>query len=169
MSRLEVQWLPPGALSLPTVASARFVGPAEVVQLALGAFYAASRDLDPPDGEVWAYTGDDLPPGHVCYWSSPEDFAAGLLRHLGKRLELAALATGFAIERPCVDDDDIEEPEAMAQGCADLDLGAGAPPTTQPDASGSSHEQPLLCVQPGQELPQPGIAPMIDPAREVEA
>lgn len=165
MSRVDFRWLSDGALALPTAASARFVGPAEVVQLALGAFYAASRDQEPPEGEPWLIDGANA-------WSGPEDFMDGLLRHMEARMRSAALATGFAIEVPWSDADIAEHDallEAMAQGCAVLDLGAGAPPMTQPDRSGASYEEPLLCVQPGQELPQPGIASMIDSAREVEA
>ena len=165
MNRVDFRWLPPGALALPTAASARFVGPAEVVQLALCAFYAASRDQEPPPGEPWLIDGANA-------WSGPEDFMDGLLRHIDARLRAAALATGFAIEQPWTDEETAEHDallEAMAHGCAVLDLGAGAPPTAQPDRSGASYEEPLLHVQPGQELPQPGIAAMIDPAREVEA
>jgi len=159
VSRVEFVWVSPYALVLPSPASCRFVGPAEVVQMALAAFYASSRDQEPPEGEVWAYTGDDLPSGTVSYWSGPEDFAVNLLRHMESRLRAAALATGFATERAWTDEETDEHDaslasfEAMAHGCAALDLGAGAPPTISPDASLPSAANPLFLEPCRQELP----------------
>ena len=154
MNRVDFCWLPLEALALPTSASARFVGPAEFVQLALGAFYAASRDQEPPSGEVWD-AGDGWP------WSGPEDFMDSLLRHMDARLCAAALATGFAIERPWSDEETAEHDsflEAMAQGCAALELGAGAPPTQVTRREITAHVDPLFLGQPGQQLP-PGEGP----------
>lgn len=146
MSLVRADFLRSVVLASP--ASCRFVGPDEFVAMALAAYYAASRDLEPPEGEPWAYTGDDV--SGVAYWAGPEDFLAGLLHHVDQRLHGMAIDRGYAVEF---------EPfaecgfEAMAHGCAAGDLGAGAPPVSSHGTDATAHEEPLFVASEWQELP----------------
>ena len=138
------------AVVLPSPAACRFVGADEFVAMALACYYAASRDLEPPAGEPWKWSNDE----GSAYWSSPEDFATGLLHHVEQRLTRMAIDRGYAVEFvPAADGVRGLAPADMAHGCAALSPGAGAPPMPSPDPDITAPDNPLFACPKGQDLP----------------
>lgn len=109
----------------------RFITPDDWLSLALSAYYAASRDLQPPTGEPWEVEG--------AVWSTPEDFVLGLEMHVQRRLLAAAVAAHVCHEADEVAPDaapaEAAEPETPARASG-LEGGPGVAGAAPPPVMG---------------------------------
>ncbi len=69
-------------------AACRCFTPEDACRWALGAYYAASRELDPPAGEPW------IDPATGVAWSSPACFVENFVQHLTLRVYSEAMPKG---------------------------------------------------------------------------
>ena len=143
-------WPAPTASRYPTLRSAVHLSAEDALRLALAAYYAAVRDMQPSDGEKWLRA--DLEP---LPWSCPRDLHDGFLHHLGERLWAHAAATGHL-------DQAQEIPRSPGAGRSPAGEGQGCPafaPAVGPALGGSpavdiiTAGNPLFYGQRLQELP----------------
>jgi hypothetical protein len=171
-------WRPITASRYPTLRSAIHLSAEDAIRMALGAFYAAVRDMNPPDGQKWLGPDPELDP---CPWSSPQDLHDGILHHRGERLWRHAIEAGHVIElAPYSDIDDPATPGAGAEplrsaatdGCASAPgacppaSAVGPAPTGSNDADITVNADPLLAVRGMQRLPGETSRDTFDPSGE---
>lgn len=88
-------WAPVSANRYPTLRSAIHLTAEDAVRMALAAYYAAVRDMRPPDGHKWLGAESEIDP---LPWSSPQELHSGILHHLGERLWRHAIESGHVLE-----------------------------------------------------------------------
>ena len=137
----DYDWLPCDAGNYPTLKAALFVGADRFLRLALSAYYAAVKDMRPPDGEQWLT--DDWP------YSTAQDFFEGLEHHLGERLRQVAIETGHRVPSGCRGG----APAIKGHGCPAFAPAVGPAPMPSQVADITTPADPLFCGQQMQELP----------------
>ena len=175
MSRLMERWAPVTARAYPTLKSAIYLSAEDVLRMALQAFYATTREMQPPDGRRWL--DDDC--GAVLEplpWAGPESLLEGVLHHLGERMRQAAIERGHLVEVPWPEDADEplagagRSPAVKGHGCPAVAVGGlppavavGPAPVPCPEAASSAAvagcdittpDDPLFCASTRQELPE---------------
>lgn len=160
MNRRPDQWVwpaVPSAARYPSLKAAIHLTAEDALRLALSAYYAAVRDLQPPPGSRWLVEGDGVL--EPLPWASPRDLHDGFLHHLGERLWAHAAATGHL---------DPEEspvgagrsPAAKGHGCPASAAGGFSPavavgpaPAAAPIVDITTPGNPLFCASGVQKLP----------------
>jgi hypothetical protein len=119
-------------------------------------FLDACRMQTPPQGERFLETCPDT--GRVSAWAGREDFRDALIGLFTQRVNVLALGRGVTRSSGCVYNPlprgyQWPEAEAMAQGCAAVAVGAGAPLETVPNREHNLSDNPLFACPSGQDLP----------------
>lgn len=166
MSGVWERWVGPIPARYPTPDACRFIRAEDFLALALKAYLAASRQMEPPAGEPWVEAG--------ATWADAEGFYDALRRGLTDRLRRAAVDAGHLLQEPWSAEDwaelgGSESPPGAGRSPADKGHGwpafapaVGPAPMPCPGAGdgGASQQRditipadPLFCGQQVQKLP----------------
>lgn len=147
------RWPVPTGARYPTQKAAIHLTAEDLLRLALSAYYAAVREMQPPAGERWLPDPEGVP------WSCPENLHNDVLHQLGERMWAHAAANGHLDPDPGAG----RSPAVEGHGCPALAPAVGPAPTPCPTGEPARESgnrglhnlpvDPLFCGPELQELP----------------